>query len=197
MILLWGIVLTSGLGLGVAFVAIWQTVSRRMAPTDFWPELHRLGRGLLTEGDDLPRLMALYRQLAINVLRYNLANLLGVGLAILPLIAAMTWAAPLALDQWHERAATMLVHPPGAPVEPTPGQRQAWCADTLTCLGYEMLWFSTARREAGPTAIARPDTQDGNPLWPYVSDLEFGFYLSFLLANGIALGVSRGYRRKP
>ena len=66
-----------------------------------------------------------------------------------------------------------------------PAAPNAMCWSDGWCLVFELLAFRVQRLDdavppdTGFIAV-RPDHGDGNPLWPFLSDLEFAFWLAFL-----------------
>ena len=66
-----------------------------------------------------------------------------------------------------------------------PAAPNAMCWSDGWCLVFELLAFQVQRLDAAAPPDARyiavrPDHGDGNPLWPFLSDLEFAFWLAFL-----------------
>lgn len=64
---------------------------------------------------------------------------------------------------------------------------------TWTCLGLQLLGLNAHHRPNGPSLLMlRPDLADNNPLYPYLSDVEFWFWTGLLgasLASGLVLQV--------
>ncbi len=67
----------------------------------------------------------------------------------------------------------------------TPDAPNAVCWNDGWCLVFDLLAFQVQRLgdaalpDIGYIAV-RPSHGDGNPLWPFLSDLEFAFWLAFL-----------------
>jgi hypothetical protein len=64
---------------------------------------------------------------------------------------------------------------------------------TWTCLGLQLLGLNAHHRPNGPSLLMlRPHLADCNPLYPYLSDVEFWFWSGLLgasLASGLVLQV--------
>lgn len=81
----------------------------------------------------------------------------------------------------------------------TPHGRLAICWSQAYCTLFELLGFEVEEHSNAPVAgtsfiVIRPEHNDENLLWPYLSDLEFAFLLAFVLATPGAL-VLHGRRR--
>jgi hypothetical protein len=78
--------------------------------------------------------------------------------------------------------------------------KQVFCATTLSCLLFDMMLFETHRIERqtanpiGGPVIVRPVLLDGNPLWPYLNDLDFWFFIAAILGSTGAAWGSRHRR---
>ncbi|MCB1737731.1 MAG: hypothetical protein KDI42_06370 [Gammaproteobacteria bacterium] len=200
MTLLWLSALLLGTVLGMVFATAWMWALNRFAPSDFWPQIRQLSAVILRE-DLLPELLCAYKSLAKAVLRYNLANLIGITLGLLPLLLVISIAGAPALARWESRADQPLIHPSGTntpmPASAMATSRLVLCTSVIACTAYELLMFDTRPHDGEKNILIRPDTHDRNPLWPYLSDLEFGFYVSFMLGNVGFLIVRRLRPRKP
>jgi hypothetical protein len=64
----------------------------------------------------------------------------------------------------------------------------AWCTTGWSRVGMTLLGFD-AHDSGSPGAflILRPSCGDSNPLWPYLNDLEFAFYLAIAAASGLTV----------
>ncbi|RPI86553.1 MAG: hypothetical protein EHM42_05890 [Planctomycetaceae bacterium] len=61
----------------------------------------------------------------------------------------------------------------------------AWCVSDWGRLGMGLLGFETqSATEATRYLVLRPRRGDFTPLWPYLNDLEFFFYLAIAAASG-------------
>ena len=67
-----------------------------------------------------------------------------------------------------------------------PRRNSAWCTTEWGRLGMELLGFATfPATDATGYLVLRPRRGDTNPLWPYLNDLEFYFYMSLTVASGL------------
>jgi hypothetical protein len=78
-------------------------------------------------------------------------------------------------------------------------EKQALCASTVSCMLLDMMLFETHSAAASMRArlhepvIVRPLLLNGNPFWPYLNDLDFGFFIA--LMSGGAAAALWGRRR--
>ncbi|MCB1735150.1 MAG: hypothetical protein H6981_08420 [Gammaproteobacteria bacterium] len=198
---LWVSTLLVGFILGIVFAKTWRWAVQRFAPDNFWFQLRQLSADLLQE-EQLPALLTGYKKLAKAVLRYNLANGLGVIVGLIPLLFVVDLAGDAALLRWERNADGQMVYPDGATLPPQPSRtapvRLALCTSRMSCTGFAMLMFETRPHAGSNNILIRPDTHDQNPFWPYLSDLETGFYLSFMIGNlGFLIAPHRRLRLPP
>jgi hypothetical protein len=76
-----------------------------------------------------------------------------------------------------------------------PRRNSAWCTTEWGRLGMALLGFDTfPATDATGSLVLRPRRGDTNPLWPYLNDLEFFFYLAMTVASGLTALIlkSRG-----
>ncbi len=76
-----------------------------------------------------------------------------------------------------------------------PRRNSAWCTTEWGRLGMAMLGFATfPATDATGYLVLRPYRGDSNPLWPYLNDLEFFFYLALTVTSGLTALIlkSRG-----
>jgi hypothetical protein len=67
-------------------------------------------------------------------------------------------------------------------------EKQALCKTTVSCALLDMMLFEThSARVPGPV-IVRPLLLNGNPFWPYLNDLDFGFFIA-LMSGGAAAAL--------
>jgi len=71
---------------------------------------------------------------------------------------------------------------------PSPFGRTAICWSTTYCtlfglLGFDVSEIPDALLPNAPYFVVRPDHEDTNFLWPFLSDLEFAFLLAFSLSS--------------
>lgn len=79
-------------------------------------------------------------------------------------------------------------------------QKQALCTTTVSCLIFEMMLFHThsvdwqARGRVRGPVVVRPLLLDSNPFWPYLNDLDFGFFIALMSGGAAAAWWSRRRR---
>ncbi len=209
---------------GCFFVLMWRWMLAHFGDPSFWPKLSEISRRLVN-ADELPELLSDYKKLVVIVTKYNLANLVGITLGLLPVILVLWLLAPMANQSWAENAGAVEIYPnnvgvllangvvhsehqkAGRTIVPIDTQSEgvlrlvgqdiplgkltkayAVCVTNLDCLFYELMLFDALQVEALPTegqdgVLIRPSRMDGNYLWPYMNDVQFTFFLVFMLSN--------------
>lgn len=212
------------ISLGTAFVVMWRLCVPRGATRGMLAELIAITTAL-AKVDEIDRFLALYKRLIVRVGGYVLRNTGGLALASLPMIAALLLLAPPVLDAWGRRADGVVLYPPmsessgseavvagtgGASRTLTVGEavvdigpawgRTAVCWSPGYCMLFDLLGFDLhetpeALVESAPFLVLRPDHGDDNFLWPYLSDLEFDFFVAFMLASMVIFLLPQRPRR--
>lgn len=200
-----------GLILGAAFVALWRVCVPRGATVRVMSDLIPIAREM-AQADEVGNFLSLYRRLFGNVGGYLARNFAGLALSCIPLALVWTVLVPPALDAWGSRARGITVipaapgmtfsKPPGGrPADRisvmvdgaalsthTPDGRTAICSSPVYCTLFTLLGFDVTEVGKLPVegtsfVVIRPRQGDGNPLWPFLSDLEFTFVVTFMLAT--------------
>lgn len=81
----------------------------------------------------------------------------------------------------------------------TLAKKHAFCASGTSCMLFEMMLFETHASplvDLGRSVVVRPAFFDRNPLWPYVNDMEFLFFLAAVPGSGAAVWAHRKRRVK-
>lgn len=196
-----------GLLLGAVFIVTWRRCLPKAWARRFWSSFAATARALMTV-DDGRTFARLYGRLGVSVTKYVGRNTGGLALGILPTLLVVVLAFPVALESWGHRAPGIVAIPATADVtlaggrEPitgpaileagghrvtilNPAEPNALCWNDGWCLVFEVLAFQVQRLgDAAPPdtryIAVRPYHGDGNPLWPFLSDLECAFWLAFL-----------------
>lgn len=190
--------------LGAVFIVIWRRCLPKPWARRFWASFAQTARGLMTV-DEAGAFARLYGRLGVSVAGYVGRNSAGLVLGCLPTVLAVTLAFPIVLESWGRLAPDVVAVPAAAATLAlddahgaavldaggrtvtiaNPAGRHALCWSEGWCMVFELLAFQVQRSaEAvlphhGFIAV-RPSHHDGNPLWPFLSDLEFAFWLAFL-----------------
>lgn len=203
---------TIGLGLifGWSFVVLWRVCVPRGALGRVFSEMSEIAKAM-NATDETSEFLKLYKRLLITVGRYVGRNLAGLFLACAPIVLVLVFVAPLVLDAWGKHADGIAAVPPLTPSPElqfsTQGDgpftlqshgatipiqqrvsRTAVCRSWGTCSLFGLLGFHVVEDSAALAAdqdylVVRPSHDDGNFLWPYLSDLEFAFFLAFMIAT--------------
>lgn len=157
-----------------------------------------------------------YKAVMLDTAKYVGIQLAGVFVAFAPLVLVLLLLAPQLLGVWERDAPWVvipatagelgersLVFADGAQIAlPEPPGPVAVCSDgSLGCLvlsgfGFRTLASDTAAVRDGLVVI-RATRDDWNPLWPYLSDPEFLFFLALTLVSVGQLVFSGRARRAP
>jgi len=187
----------------------------------FWTSLGAIAKELLAV-DEPRRLLQLYRQIWVNVGAYAMRNLGGLVLGWLPVGLFLVFAAPSAIPLWNRSADGLALFPevatgheaarpseilagpgiPGAGLVEMPSEaplRTAVCWTETTCTIFQLLAFQVIETQRpvladAPYLMVRPRHHDINPLWPYLSDLEFVFASALMAGSVVGLVRSRAMR---
>ena len=88
------------------------------------------------------------------------------------------------------RGITEAVHLFGEPLSSEDlATKQAFCSGPLACAGFQLMLFDTHRVRGSPsgwtgrTVVLRPQVFAGNPLWPYLDNLELAFLVGVILGS--------------
>jgi hypothetical protein len=205
---------------GWAFAFIWARLVPSSIQGQFWSTMARVSRDMLS-AEQSREFLDLYRQLGVSLVRYLGRNFGGLVLGCLPLIALTFALSAWLFRPWDARAGEPGVYPPGAATlrprdsggpllleirnaaEPIAIQgrdpvRAAVCWSVPRCLLLQSLDFSVTTRNVPGGAdfgaiIVRPDAASWNPLFPYLNDLEFMFFV--MTPVGVAGAFLVGRRR--
>lgn len=147
---------------GLGFAWLWLRIVPRGTNRTFWSAMAAL-MGEMLRVDEPAAFLALYKRLGSLLVRYVARNCAGILVACLPIVAIVVAATPLL----PERAAT--------------------CSSTPYCLLLESLMFDVTEVAPAPGEppyrITRAEPRVGNPLWPFLDDLEATFFALFILST--------------
>jgi hypothetical protein len=81
-------------------------------------------------------------------------------------------------------------------------RKHALCTTTLSCLLFEMMLFRT--HNVGPathsapsgSVVVRPVLLNSNPFWPYLNDLDVGFFIALMSGGAAAAWWTRRGRHR-
>jgi hypothetical protein len=81
----------------------------------------------------------------------------------------------------------------------TLARKHAFCETAVSCLLFDMMLFETHRVDPETSkmrgsVVLRPLLLNGNPLWPYLNDFDFWFFISVMMGSTTAALRSRHHR---
>jgi hypothetical protein len=212
-----------GTVLGWLFAVIWRWFAPASMNRRFWASLGNTAKELLAV-DEPRHLLELYGRLWVDLGGYLMRNVGGLVLGCLPVGLFLALVAPAALGVWDRTADGVALYPDvaatgrtrAAPSEVLAGlgipgaglaemssdapRRTAICWTATSCTVFQLLAFRVMETPKpvlpeAPYLVVRPWHHDINPLWPYLSDLEFVFAGALMAGSVVGLMRGRAIRR--
>ena len=210
--ILYTITICQAVFLGWLFIVIWRKLLPIDFANRYWALVSSTTKTLLFH-DDPSEFLTLYKKFLTNLGVYLIRNLAGLVIGILPLVLTLTYIHPILVDQWSQEPSRIEVFPTATAkfVIKSPSDsddssagfltlndktvaiddwtvKNGICQSTLDCLLLDLLGFKITVLENETDdmqyfAILRHSFEDDNPLWPYLSDLEFYFLIAFSFAS--------------
>ena len=208
---------------GILFGIVSFLIIKRILPPGFsktyWSKLGVNVYGLL-HGDE-QYFWKYYKDITVSTLHYSLRQMLGVFLALSPLIVFMIYGGPTLQQLWNRQAGDITAFPPeaatfiegsgngqirfmdGTQVQiADPYLNTAICeGGSLSCLALEMFAFHTidgpADKQDVLPVVVRSTKGLNNPFAPYLADHELFFFLAFMCTSVLLIIFKKGKIEEP
>ncbi len=105
----------AGLVLGWLVIVVWRRFLPAARAAAFWRDLMQTARLVITT-EDVALMWRHYKHLLGLVAGYTTRNLLGIAVALVPVLLFLWLVAPLGLERWNAMAPFVEIHPAGVPV---------------------------------------------------------------------------------